>query len=93
MNGEALVTFANGVWKAIPDFSIELLNSGEIEPGLVDTNLFLGLDMDMRVDIDTSFSFGREKAPDDHPIADLQFPPVASVAVNFCSLSGHGRKL
>ena len=35
INGEALATFVNGVWKAIPDFSIELLNGGEIEPGLV----------------------------------------------------------
>jgi SnoaL-like domain len=35
INGEALATFVNGVWKAIPDFSIELLHGGEIEPGLV----------------------------------------------------------
>jgi hypothetical protein len=36
-------------------------------------------------------SFTGEKAPDDHSIADLQFPPVASIAIDFCSLSGHRR--
>jgi len=35
INGEALATFVNGVWEAIPDFSIELLNAGEIEPDVV----------------------------------------------------------
>jgi predicted ester cyclase len=35
INGEALATFVNGIWKAFPDLSFELLNSGEIEPGLV----------------------------------------------------------
>jgi len=35
INGEALATFVNGLWNAIPDLSIELLNGGEIEPGLV----------------------------------------------------------
>jgi hypothetical protein len=35
INGEALATFVKGVWEAIPDFSIELLNAGEIEPGVV----------------------------------------------------------
>ena len=35
INGEALANFVKGVWAAIPDFSIELLNGGEIEPGVV----------------------------------------------------------
>jgi hypothetical protein len=32
MNGEALASFAKGVWKAISDFSIDLLNAAEIDP-------------------------------------------------------------
>jgi SnoaL-like domain len=35
IRGEALAAFVKGVWTAIPDFSIEMLNAGEIEPGLV----------------------------------------------------------
>ena len=35
INGEALANFVKGVWKAFPDFSAELLNAGEIEPGVV----------------------------------------------------------
>ena len=35
INGEALATFVKGLWEAIPDLSIELLNAGEIEPGVV----------------------------------------------------------
>jgi hypothetical protein len=35
INGEALANFVKGVWEAVPDFSIELLNGGEIEPGVV----------------------------------------------------------
>jgi steroid delta-isomerase-like uncharacterized protein len=35
ISGEALAEFVRGVWAALPDFSIELLNAGEIEPGLV----------------------------------------------------------
>jgi hypothetical protein len=35
INGQALADFVQGVWKAVPDFSIEMLNSGEIEPGVV----------------------------------------------------------
>jgi hypothetical protein len=35
ISGEALVNFVKGLWAAIPDFSIELLNAGEIEPGVV----------------------------------------------------------
>jgi predicted ester cyclase len=31
----SLAAFVKGVWTAIPDFSIEMLNAGEIEPGLV----------------------------------------------------------
>ena len=34
-NGEALATFVKGVWTAFPDFTIELLNVGEIEAGVV----------------------------------------------------------
>jgi predicted ester cyclase len=32
---EDLANFVKGVWTALPDFSIELLNAGEIQPGLV----------------------------------------------------------
>ena len=35
ISGEALAEFANKVWTAFPDFHVELLNAGEIEPGLV----------------------------------------------------------
>jgi predicted ester cyclase len=35
IRGEALAAFVKGVWTAVPDFSIEMLNAGEIEPGLV----------------------------------------------------------
>src|ERR1700737_4426976 len=35
VSGEALATFVEGVWTAFPDFSVELLNAGEIEPGLI----------------------------------------------------------
>jgi ketosteroid isomerase-like protein len=35
VSGEALAAFVKGVWTAFPDFHIELLNAGEIEPGLV----------------------------------------------------------
>jgi predicted ester cyclase len=32
---EAFRDFVKGIWEAVPDFSIELLNAGEIEPGVV----------------------------------------------------------
>ena len=35
VSGEAIAAYAKGVWAAFPDFHIELLNAGEIEPGLV----------------------------------------------------------
>jgi predicted ester cyclase len=35
VGGEALANFVKGVWTAWPDFSVELLNEGEIEPGVV----------------------------------------------------------
>ena len=35
VGGEALANYVKGVWAAFPDFSIELLNVGENEPGLV----------------------------------------------------------
>jgi hypothetical protein len=35
VSGEALAAFVKKVWTAFPDFQIELLNAGEIEPGLV----------------------------------------------------------
>jgi ketosteroid isomerase-like protein len=35
IKGEALANFVKGIWEAVPDFSIELLSGGEIEPGLV----------------------------------------------------------
>jgi predicted ester cyclase len=35
IGGEDLANFVKGVWTAVPDISFELLNAGEIEPGLV----------------------------------------------------------
>ena len=35
IGGEALAPFVKGVWTAFPDFSVEVLNAGEIEPGLI----------------------------------------------------------
>jgi predicted ester cyclase len=35
IGGAELANFAKGLWTAVPDFSIELLNAGEIEPGVV----------------------------------------------------------
>jgi len=35
IGGEALANFVKGVWAAVPDFSTEMLNAGEIEPGIV----------------------------------------------------------
>src|SRR5580704_513229 len=35
INGEALATFVKGVWTAFPDFTVQLLNVGEIEAGVV----------------------------------------------------------
>ena len=35
VKGDALAGFVQGVWTAVPDFSLELLNGGEIEPGVV----------------------------------------------------------
>jgi predicted ester cyclase len=35
VSGEALAAYVKGLWTAFPDFHIELLNAGEIEPGLV----------------------------------------------------------
>ena len=35
VGGEALANYVKGLWAAVPDFSIELLNAGEIQPGLV----------------------------------------------------------
>jgi hypothetical protein len=35
VDGEAIVNYVNAVWAAVPDFSIEILNIGEIQPGLV----------------------------------------------------------
>ena len=32
---EALANYVKGLWTSVPDFSIELLNAGEIEPGVV----------------------------------------------------------
>jgi steroid delta-isomerase-like uncharacterized protein len=51
ISGEDLAAFVKGVWTAFPDFSVELLNAGEIEPGLIadhwlvrGTNTGLGAD-------------------------------------------------
>lgn len=35
IGGESLAEFVKGLWTAFPDFSVEVLNAGEIEPGLV----------------------------------------------------------
>jgi steroid delta-isomerase-like uncharacterized protein len=35
VNGEALASFAKGLWTAFPDFVVELLDVGEIEAGVV----------------------------------------------------------
>jgi len=35
IGGEALANYVKGIWTAFPDFSAELLNAGEIQPGLV----------------------------------------------------------
>ena len=35
INGEALATFVKGIWTAFPDFTVEPLNVGEIEAGVV----------------------------------------------------------
>jgi steroid delta-isomerase-like uncharacterized protein len=35
INGEALAAFGKGIWTAFPDFTVELLNVGEIEAGVV----------------------------------------------------------
>jgi hypothetical protein len=35
IGGAALAAFVKGVWTAFPDFSVELLKAGEIEPGLI----------------------------------------------------------
>jgi steroid delta-isomerase-like uncharacterized protein len=35
IGGEPLANFVKGVWATFPDFSVELLNTGEIQPGIV----------------------------------------------------------
>ena len=35
VSGESLAAYVTALWTAFPDFQIELLNAGEIEPGLV----------------------------------------------------------
>ena len=35
LGGEALAEFVTAAWTAFPDFHLELLNIGEIEPGIV----------------------------------------------------------
>jgi steroid delta-isomerase-like uncharacterized protein len=35
VGGEALAAFVKGIWTAFPDFTVELLNVGEIEAGVV----------------------------------------------------------
>ena len=35
LGGEALAEFVKAVWTAFPDFHLELLNLGEIEPGIM----------------------------------------------------------
>jgi SnoaL-like polyketide cyclase len=51
IGGEALANYVKGLWAAVPDFSIELLNAGEIEPGLVAHHwLVRGTDVGPRAD-------------------------------------------
>ena len=35
IGGEALTAYLKGLWTAFPDFSVEFLSAGEIEPGLI----------------------------------------------------------
>ena len=35
VSGEALAAYVKGLWTAFPDFHLELLNAGEIEPGVL----------------------------------------------------------
>jgi hypothetical protein len=35
IGGEALAAYLKGLWTAFPDFSVEFLSAGEIEPGLI----------------------------------------------------------
>jgi hypothetical protein len=35
VSGEAIAVYVKGLWAAFPDFHLEVLNAGEIEPGLV----------------------------------------------------------
>jgi hypothetical protein len=35
INGEALAAHVKGVWDAVPDLHLEIINAGEIEPNLV----------------------------------------------------------
>jgi hypothetical protein len=39
--GEAIAEFVKPAWKAFPDLHIELLNGGEIEPGILATHWLL----------------------------------------------------
>jgi steroid delta-isomerase-like uncharacterized protein len=41
VSGDALADFAKAVYTAFPDFHVELLNAGEIEPGIVATHWLL----------------------------------------------------
>lgn len=51
IGGEDLANFVKGLWKSVPDFSIELLNAGEIEPGLVAHHWIIrGTDIGPRAD-------------------------------------------
>jgi steroid delta-isomerase-like uncharacterized protein len=51
ISGEALAEFVKAVWTALPDFHIELLNAGEIEPGLVAHHwLITGTNTGQRID-------------------------------------------
>jgi steroid delta-isomerase-like uncharacterized protein len=51
IGGEALAEFAKGTWTAFPDFRLELLNIGEIEPGIVAIHwLLTGVNTGQRVE-------------------------------------------
>jgi steroid delta-isomerase-like uncharacterized protein len=41
IGGDALAEFVTAVWTAFPDFHLELLNGGEIEPGVLATHWLL----------------------------------------------------
>ena len=51
LSGDALAEFVKSAWTSFPDLHIELLNGGEIEPGILATHsLFTGTNTGQRTD-------------------------------------------